>query len=165
MDSLNRRFAFGPFVVDAAERVLFRDGAPVPLAPKAFDTLLTLVERHGHVVSKEQLMVAVWPDTAVEENNLTQNISILRKTLGESRGDIRFIETVARRGYRFRGSAVRTAPPARSTVARVAWQTGAWSAAVAIGAWIGFAAHGSYPDTGSLSVSPLTSRSGEEGWP
>jgi DNA-binding winged helix-turn-helix (wHTH) protein/TolB-like protein/Tfp pilus assembly protein PilF len=97
----NRSYEFGRFRLNVAERVLLRDGEMVPLTPKVFDILLTLVENHGQVVSKEELMKRVWPDTFVEEGNLTQNISLLRKALGESPGGVQFIETVPRRGYRF----------------------------------------------------------------
>jgi DNA-binding winged helix-turn-helix (wHTH) protein/TolB-like protein/Tfp pilus assembly protein PilF len=97
----NRSYEFGRFRLNVAERVLLRDGEIVPLTPKVFDILLTLVEHHGQVVSKEELMKRVWPDTYVEEGNLTQNISLLRKALGESPGGVQFIETVPRRGYRF----------------------------------------------------------------
>jgi DNA-binding winged helix-turn-helix (wHTH) protein/tetratricopeptide (TPR) repeat protein len=93
----NDFYEFGPFRLDLAERVLFRDGRPLTLTPKAFDLLLALVERGGHVTGKEELMSAVWPDTAVEESNLTHHISVLRKMLGERA----YIETVPRRGYRF----------------------------------------------------------------
>src|SRR6185369_9880918 len=78
-----------------------REGEVVPLTPKVFDILLTLVENSGQVVSKEDLMKRVWPSTFVEEGNLTQNISLLRKALGETPGGVQFIETVPRRGYRF----------------------------------------------------------------
>jgi DNA-binding winged helix-turn-helix (wHTH) protein/TolB-like protein len=97
----NPNYEFGRFRLNAADRVLLRDGEAVPLTPKVFDILLTLVEHHGQVVSKEELMKRVWPDTFVEEGNLTQNISLLRKALGESPGGVQFIETVPRRGYRF----------------------------------------------------------------
>jgi DNA-binding winged helix-turn-helix (wHTH) protein len=97
----NRSYEFGRFRVNVAERVLLRDGEVVPLTPKVFDILLTLVENRGQVVSKEELMKRVWPDTFVEEGNLTQNISLLRKALGETPGGVQFIETVPRRGYRF----------------------------------------------------------------
>ena len=93
-------FEFGPYRLDAMERVLMRDGRPVPLAPKTFDLLLVLVERHGHLVEKERLLQLVWPDTVVEESNLSYNVSILRKTLGDGEG-ARLIETVPKRGYRF----------------------------------------------------------------
>jgi len=92
---------FGPFRIDRAERVLIRDGQPLTLTPKAFDLLLALVERRGHVVEKEELMGAVWPETVVEESNLTHHISVLRKVLGESAGERPYIETIPRRGYRF----------------------------------------------------------------
>ena len=97
----NRSYEFGRFRLNTAERVLLREGELVALTPKVFDILLTLVENCGQVVSKEDLMKRVWPDTFVEEGNLTQNISLLRKALGESPGGVQFIETVPRRGYRF----------------------------------------------------------------
>jgi eukaryotic-like serine/threonine-protein kinase len=97
----NRSYEFGPFRLDAEERQLFRDGAPVSLPPKVFETLLALVEHNGHVQGKEELMKRVWPDTFVEENNLTKNISELRKVLGEGQNGGRYIETVPKRGYRF----------------------------------------------------------------
>jgi DNA-binding winged helix-turn-helix (wHTH) protein/TolB-like protein/Flp pilus assembly protein TadD len=94
-------YEFGRFRLDADERVLHRDQDLVPLTPKVFDILLALVERGGHIVEKDDLMKRVWPDTFVEEGNLTQNVSLLRKALGENPGSPQFIETVARRGYRF----------------------------------------------------------------
>src|SRR5262249_29717000 len=94
-----RIYEFGPYRLDAAERLLWRNGEPVPLQPKVFDLLLALVERHGRLVEKEELMNVVWPDTFVEEANLASNISIVRKTLGEN--GQQFIETVPKRGYRF----------------------------------------------------------------
>ncbi|HSD46564.1 MAG TPA: winged helix-turn-helix domain-containing protein [Pyrinomonadaceae bacterium] len=97
----NRSYEFGRFRLNAAERVLLREGELVSLTPKVFDILLTLVENSGHVVLKDDLMKRVWPDTFVEEGNLTQNISLLRKALGETPGGVQFIETVPRRGYRF----------------------------------------------------------------
>jgi DNA-binding winged helix-turn-helix (wHTH) protein/TolB-like protein len=106
MSELESRFyEFGCFRLDAAERVLLRDeGELVPLTPKVFDILLALVEHGGHVVEKDDLMKRVWPDTFVEEGNLTQNVSVLRKALGESPNGPKFIETIARRGYRFVGT-------------------------------------------------------------
>jgi DNA-binding winged helix-turn-helix (wHTH) protein/TolB-like protein/Tfp pilus assembly protein PilF len=97
----NHSYEFGRFRLKIAERVLLREGEPVPLTPKVFDILLTLVENGGQVVAKDDLMKRVWPNTFVEEGNLTQNISLLRKALGETPGGIQFIETVPRRGYRF----------------------------------------------------------------
>src|SRR5205809_5516305 len=95
-------YAFGPFELDPAEQRLSRDGQPIPLTPKAFQTLLVLVRRAGHLVEKDALIGEVWPDTTVEEIGLTRNISVLRKALGEGPGDDeRYIETVPKRGYRF----------------------------------------------------------------
>jgi DNA-binding winged helix-turn-helix (wHTH) protein/TolB-like protein/Tfp pilus assembly protein PilF len=94
-------YEFGRFRLDTSERVLLRDLDPVPLTPKVFDILLALVERGGHIVEKDDLMKRVWPNTFVEEGNLTQNVSVLRKALGENPTSPQFIETVARRGYRF----------------------------------------------------------------
>ena len=92
-------YIFGAFRVDVVERVLFDEKGPVSLTPKAFDTLLALVEHNGHVLTTEELMAQVWPDSFVEGNNLAQNISTLRKVLGA--GGAKFIETVPKRGYRF----------------------------------------------------------------
>src|SRR3954451_5337529 len=101
-DGSTRLYEFGDFRLDRNKRLLLRhDGTLVPLAAKAFETLAYLVERAGSVVDKDELMRAVWPDTAVEENNLTQNISLLRRLFGESRGDHRYIATVPSRGYQF----------------------------------------------------------------
>lgn len=97
----NHSYEFGRFRLKTAERLLLREGEPVPLTPKVFDILVTLVEHGGQVVAKDDLMKRVWPNTFVEEGNLTQNISLLRKALGESPGGVQFIETVPRRGYRF----------------------------------------------------------------
>ena len=93
-------YQFGPFAVDVAERVLWRDGRPVALPPKAFDLLLVLVENSGHLLEKDELMQRLWPDTFVEEANLPNTISLLRKALAGD-GDHPYIETVPRRGYRF----------------------------------------------------------------
>ncbi|HET6893607.1 MAG TPA: tetratricopeptide repeat protein [Pyrinomonadaceae bacterium] len=94
-------YEFGRFRLDVSERVLLRDQDLVPLTPKVFDILLALVERGGHVVEKDDLMKRVWPDTFVEEGNLTQSVSLLRKALGEAPGGPQYIETISRRGYRF----------------------------------------------------------------
>jgi TolB-like protein len=87
--------------LDAGRLLLSRAGEHVPLTPKVFDTLLLLIKSKGEIVTKEELLRAIWPDTVVEENNLNQHISTLRRVLGESRGENRFIVTVAGRGYRF----------------------------------------------------------------
>ena len=94
-------YEFGRFRVSAGDRLLLRDQEVVQLTPKVFDILLVLVESSGQVISKDGLMKKVWPDSFVEEGNLTQNISLLRKALGEGQNGHRYIETVARRGYRF----------------------------------------------------------------
>jgi DNA-binding winged helix-turn-helix (wHTH) protein len=94
-------FEFGRFRLDRTERFLFQDGAVVPLSPRLFDTLLVLVENRGHVVQKNDLMHKVWNDVAVEENNLTQSISALRKILGDNLDGPKFIETIPKRGDRF----------------------------------------------------------------
>src|SRR6266568_2092370 len=94
-------YRFGEFIVDTDQRVLLRQGKPLPLTPKVFDTLLILVENTGRIVAKEQLMNQLWPDSFVEEANLTSNIQHLRKSLGDNARQPIYIETVARRGYRF----------------------------------------------------------------
>src|SRR6476660_6213293 len=90
-------YEFGPFCLDTRERVLLRDGRPLLLKPKVYETLLALVSRSGHIVDKEELMRWVWPDVVVEENNLTGNIFALRRAFS----GYQYIETVPRRGYRF----------------------------------------------------------------
>ncbi len=97
-------YEFGPFRVDASERLLLRDGKPVPLTPKVLDTLLVLVERSGRLVEKDELMKRLWPDTFVEEGALTRNISDLRKALSETSSENKYIDTVPKRGYRFMAS-------------------------------------------------------------
>jgi DNA-binding winged helix-turn-helix (wHTH) protein/TolB-like protein/Tfp pilus assembly protein PilF len=102
MDAPNSRYyEFGPFSIDAEKRALLRDGEVIPLAPKAFDTLLVLVERHGEVLEKGDLMEMLWPDSDVEEGNLTYNISAIRKALGESPNERKYIVTVPGKGYKF----------------------------------------------------------------
>jgi DNA-binding winged helix-turn-helix (wHTH) protein/tetratricopeptide (TPR) repeat protein len=96
----NGVYTFGSFQLDARERLLLRDGQPVELTPKAFNTLLILVQNSGHLLTKRELMSKVWPDSHVEEPNLTVTIGMLRKALGEENGT-RYIETVPRQGYRF----------------------------------------------------------------
>lgn len=102
-------YEFGPFQVDAEKEILLRAGEPVPLTPKTFQILLVLVRHHHDVVTKDNLMKAVWPDTFVEEANLSRNIFMLRKALGESPQDHRYILTVPGRGYRLAES-VRLVP-------------------------------------------------------
>lgn len=98
---VNVLYEFGPFQLDPPERLLLCDGQPVPLSPKAFDLLLTLVDRSGHLVEKDELLKAVWPGAFVEEGNLAVTVSLVRKALNDDRGHHRYIETVSKRGYRF----------------------------------------------------------------
>ncbi len=97
-------YEFENFRLEVDKRLLLRDGVSVPLTPKVFDTLLHLVQRSDHVVDKEELMRAIWPDTVVEENNLNQNISTLRRVLGQNQGENRYILTIPGKGYRFVGN-------------------------------------------------------------
>ncbi len=93
-------YEFGPYRMDLVDGLLLRDGRHVPLTPKAYETLLTLVESGGHVIDKEDLIKRIWPDTFVEEVNLAKNVSNLRKILGGTQSD-QYIETIPKRGYRF----------------------------------------------------------------
>jgi DNA-binding winged helix-turn-helix (wHTH) protein/Tol biopolymer transport system component len=94
-------YEFGPFRLDPGERLLTRDGVPLELTPKVFDTLLVLIQNSGRLLEKRELMERIWPDSFVEQSNLAQSISILRKVLGESRLDHRYIQTAPGHGYRF----------------------------------------------------------------
>ena len=93
-------YSFGNFRLDAGERLLFDGASAVTLPPKIFDTLLMLVANNGRVLTKERMLAEIWDDSFVEENNLAQNISHLRRLLGET-ADAKFIETVPKFGYRF----------------------------------------------------------------
>ena len=116
-------YQFGPYHIDTAERRLLRGDQPIPLTPKAYDTLLALVENAGHGLKKDELMRRVWPDTFVEEGSLTRNISVLRKVLGDDEGQ--YIETLPKHGYRFAAPVQGLPSPAETveveehTVARV----------------------------------------------
>lgn len=94
-------YAFGPFRVEATERLLLREGEVVPLRPKAFDALVVLCQNSQHLVSKDELMQKLWPGTFVDENNLSQNMSLVRKSLGAKPDGATYVETVPGRGYRF----------------------------------------------------------------
>ncbi|HLF30929.1 MAG TPA: winged helix-turn-helix domain-containing protein [Xanthomonadales bacterium] len=106
-------YEFGTFRVDTGKRLLFsRGGQALPLTPKAFDTLLYMLEHRERVLKKEELMKAIWPERVVEENNLNQNISLLRRVLGESKSEHQYIVTVPGRGYRFVAEVqTRSTPP------------------------------------------------------
>lgn len=116
-------YEFAEFRIDPANHLLSRrDGTPVPLTPRVFDTLLFMVENPGTVLEKERLMKAVWPDSIVEENNLSQNISTLRRMFGDTPEHHRFIVTVPGRGYRFAAD-VKTSGAKTSTAATGANKT------------------------------------------
>src|SRR5437016_4024527 len=102
MNAENRCFyEFGPFLLDINECRLLRAGRSVPLKPKLLETLIVLVENRGHMLEKEELMKRLWPDSFVEEANLTVSISQLRKALAENGDQDQYIETVPKHGYRF----------------------------------------------------------------
>lgn len=113
-------YEFGDFRLDERERRLLRDGHPIALTTKVFETLRVLLERSGRLVTKDELLRLIWPDTVVEENNLSHNISVLRRVLGELPTGKPFIETVPRVGYRFVADVTQSAlassaqPPIRS---------------------------------------------------
>jgi TolB-like protein/DNA-binding winged helix-turn-helix (wHTH) protein len=109
-------YEFGPFRVDPLRRLLLRDGKQVRLPAKAFEILLALLEEKGRLLDKDELMRRVWPDAVVEENNLTVNMSALRKALGESPRDHRYLVTVPGRGYQF-------VADVRQDSGRPAWET------------------------------------------
>ena len=94
-------YEFGPFRLIPSERQLLRDEQPVPLTPKTFDLLVVLVESSGHLIKKDELLKRIWPDSFVEEANLSVNMSALRRALGEGPDDHQYVETVPRHGYRF----------------------------------------------------------------
>ncbi|HXI94468.1 MAG TPA: winged helix-turn-helix domain-containing protein, partial [Blastocatellia bacterium] len=106
-------YEFGPFLLDAASRILLKEGMTVRLTPKAFETLLVLVQHGEQVVEKEQLLKEVWPDSFVEEGSLSRNIHELRKALGDDSSEPRYIETIPKRGYRFIASLIVSVPDAR----------------------------------------------------
>lgn len=166
----NDRHAFGPFELDAAERRLYRDGTQVALTPKAFDLLLALVENPGRLQTREALIARVWPNAVVEENNLSWNISALRKTLGDTGETPLYIETVRGHGYRFIGVAAEPAAPADDGAAPAPAPDGAaaasparpgtsprtrWLAAVSAAMiLLALAAFGAYRLLGAPSVPP-----------
>jgi pimeloyl-ACP methyl ester carboxylesterase/DNA-binding winged helix-turn-helix (wHTH) protein len=113
-------YRFGPFQLDARERRLSRGAEVIPLRLKVFDTLRVLVENAGRLVTKQELLDTVWPETTVEENNLNHNVSVLRKALGEKVTGQQYIETVPRVGYRFAAAVETTEPLAEAAVATAA---------------------------------------------
>src|SRR5262249_25103869 len=111
-------YKFGPYRLDADQRVLTREHQRVPLPPKTFDLLLLLVRSPGRAFSKRELMTALWPDTFVEDANLSFQISTLRKALGDA--ESAWIETVPRHGYRFAADVFAAPSPAQMPAASLA---------------------------------------------
>src|SRR5262245_53030391 len=95
-------YRFDSFVLDVEEQTLLRDGRQVPMTPKVFETLLLLVQHQGSIITKEKILHTLWPDVFVEESNITFNITKLRKALGDTKRPPLYIETIPRRGYRFK---------------------------------------------------------------
>src|SRR5262245_23071958 len=112
------RYRFGPFQLDVRERRLSRQETAIPLRAKVFDTLCVLVEHAGTLVTKQELLDAVWPETVVEENNITHTMSVVRKGLGENATGQQYIETVPRVGYRFAAPIERADEPATHLAAQ-----------------------------------------------
>ena len=110
-------YKFGPFLVDGGAYRLVRDGENVPLSPKIIDLLLFLAARPSVLVSKDELFRALWPDVAVTDNALTQAVSELRQALGDDAANPRYVQTVARRGYRFISPVEPIAPVTTSAAA------------------------------------------------
>jgi pimeloyl-ACP methyl ester carboxylesterase/DNA-binding winged helix-turn-helix (wHTH) protein len=110
-------YRFGAFQLDTRERRLSRGCDVIPLRLKVFDTLRVLVENAGRLVTKQELLDAIWPETTVEENNLNHNVSVLRKALGEKATGQQYIETVPRVGYRFAAAVEPAEPRAQAAVA------------------------------------------------
>lgn len=158
---------FGPFTLDMDRRVLLREGTPVPLTPKTYETLALLVRNSGRVVGKAELMDALWPDAVVEENNLNQQISTLRKALGDRAEEGRYIKTVPGHGYRFVGSPATPVsdlsdlPVPRRTHLLVAAAIAA-ILLIAGGAWFWFwrTPHAPVAQPRSIAVLPFKSLSG-----
>ena len=136
---------FGPFTLITAERRLFKHGEPVSLTPKAFDLLSILATRAGRLVTKAELMEAVWPDTTVEESNLSYHVFAIRKALGGSGEADSYIETVPKQGYRFN-------PPAATTPA--AASSASPRASMSDAVRFQSAVTGRLAETGAFSVSP-----------
>jgi len=116
----NSCYRFGPFLLEPKERLLLCDGRQITLTPKAFELLVLLVENSGHALTKEEMLTKLWPDTFVEEANLTNNISLLRRTLGDNSEAPQYIQTVPRLGYRFVATVDRVEAVKRSQNKRLA---------------------------------------------
>lgn len=143
-------YLFGPFRMEVVERRLLRDGCHVPLTAKVFDILLLLIRNSGRLVHKEELMKEIWPDIVVEENNLTVNMSALRKALGKRDNGPEYIETVPRRGYRFI-SAVQTVQDESDTLGDLRYASAVLEEKVSLREQV----------VNSLAVLPLTNASAD----
>jgi DNA-binding winged helix-turn-helix (wHTH) protein/Tol biopolymer transport system component len=157
------RYAFGPFSLDPEARILLRDGVPVPIPAKSLDTLVVLVENRGRLVDKDELLSRVWPGIVVEEANINQSIFTVRKILGDSPKNHRYIATVAGRGYQFVAPVTEPAPAGVSSDGQTtasppkqrkrSLQVGAVAVGLALGVGVWFALHRS-----SKPVPELTQR-------
>lgn len=157
-------YAFGPFRLDPVERTLLRNGRPVALTHKSFETLVTLIERSNSVVEKEELFERVWPDTFVEESTLAQNIFTLRKTLGDGSNGLRYIETVPKVGYRFVAPVRRVAPAVgRPQKSQLLWRLAVALAALVIvaGYVVWHRAHSAAAQRVMIAVLPFENLSGD----
>lgn len=171
-------YRFGLFALDTGLRVLHQDGQQICLPGKCLETLIFLIDRRGQVVSKDELLAALWPDTCVEEANLTQNVSTLRKALGDNPKEHRFIATISGRGYSF-VAPVTSAPEASIPSAKAdlgvpfpsRWQQslriGALTLVViaAVAVWLLLRNGGSHNREGEIKNLPLTSLPGSEYMP
>lgn len=164
-------YEFGPYHLEVSTRRLLRGEVLVPLTPKAFDTLVALIERHDRVVDKSELMQVVWPDSFVEEANLSQTVFVLRKALGEDSDGRQFIDTIPRRGYRF-AAEVRTPgsaaaalaeqlPAGRPSRAALAWIAVAFVLIAAVVGWTRWRTSPGDPTIQSIAVLPLSNVSGQ----
>jgi TolB-like protein/DNA-binding winged helix-turn-helix (wHTH) protein/Tfp pilus assembly protein PilF len=159
-----RYYEFGPFRLDRKEKLLYRQGSAVHVTPKVVEILLVLIDARGQLVEKDQLMSSVWPDRFVEEGNLTQSMSVLRKKLGENPEGGGYVETIPTRGYRFAATVreVEEKPAAIATRRRTGIAILCLSVAVAAGGiWIWREQHRSGPT--SLAVLPFLNLSASEG--
>ncbi len=156
----NGLYEFGPYRLDAAQRLLTRARESVTLAPKTFDLLLILVESCGRVLTKKELMNAFWPDTFVEEANLPFQISGLRKALGDDGGQ--WIETLPKHGYRFTAPVARIGGQPASSRKVLPWLI---AASVVLGAAAVALRHPGKPSVHNLTTIPLTAYQGDERQP
>ena len=159
-------YAFGPFVLDTTRHLLLLQERPVPLTPKTYDLLVVLVENSGRVILKDELMKMVWVDSFVEDSNLTQQISAVRKALGETAGEDRYIVTVPGKGYRFAAAVTepvvkeRTQPVARR-MGRVATTGGVAAIAILVGLGYSILRRPVQERPRSLAILPFQSLKGD----